>query len=69
MLFGHLTCRYVGKISTSDPLQTMNNVRKALSIGGLKGGLFLLQPACARKKDTLVSICPRASTAGGILLL
>jgi pyruvate ferredoxin oxidoreductase beta subunit len=31
---GHPTVKYVGTISTSYPLQAMNNVRKALSIGG-----------------------------------
>jgi pyruvate ferredoxin oxidoreductase beta subunit len=34
MLVGHPTVKYVGTISTSYPLQAMNNVRKALSIGG-----------------------------------
>jgi len=34
MLAGHPTCKYVGTISTSYPLQAMNNIRKALSIGG-----------------------------------
>src|SRR3974390_3454451 len=31
---GHPTVKYVATISTSYPLQAMNNVRKALSIGG-----------------------------------
>ena len=31
---GHPTVKYVGTISTSYPLQAMNHMRKALSIGG-----------------------------------
>jgi pyruvate ferredoxin oxidoreductase beta subunit len=34
MLVGHPTVKYVGTISISYPLQAMNSVRKALSIGG-----------------------------------
>ena len=34
MMVGHPTVKYVGTISTSYPLQAMNSVRKALSIGG-----------------------------------
>jgi pyruvate/2-oxoacid:ferredoxin oxidoreductase beta subunit len=34
IMAGHPTVKYVGTISTSYPLQAMNNVRKALSIGG-----------------------------------
>jgi len=31
---GHPTCKYVATISTSYPLQAMNAIRRALSIGG-----------------------------------
>jgi hypothetical protein len=34
MMVGHPTVEYVGTISTAYPLQAMNNIRKALSIGG-----------------------------------
>jgi pyruvate ferredoxin oxidoreductase beta subunit len=34
MMVGHPTVKYVSTISTSYPLQAMNSVRKALSIGG-----------------------------------
>ena len=34
MMAGHPTCQYVATICTSYPLQAMNSVRKALSIGG-----------------------------------
>ncbi len=34
MMAGHPTCKYVGTISTSYPLQAMNCVRRALSVGG-----------------------------------
>ena len=34
MVAGHPQCKYVATVSTSYPLQAMNNVRKALSIGG-----------------------------------
>jgi len=34
MLAGHPTVRYLATISTSYPLQAMNSIRKALSVGG-----------------------------------
>jgi pyruvate ferredoxin oxidoreductase beta subunit len=34
MLAGHSTCKYVGTVSTSYPLQAMNCIRRALSVGG-----------------------------------
>jgi pyruvate ferredoxin oxidoreductase beta subunit len=34
MMAGHTMCKYVATVSTSYPLQAMNAVRKALSIGG-----------------------------------
>lgn len=34
MAAGHTECRYVGTVVSSNPLETLNKVRRALSIGG-----------------------------------